>query len=62
MSTISPVRAYQFPLIFLKIINAITEEFLKPASTHINGYLKTAGNFKTKIAKNCQPHRLSETP
>ncbi len=61
LSTISPIRAHQSPQIFLKIINAITEEFLKPASTYINGYLKTSGNFKTKIAKNCQPHRLSET-
>ncbi len=37
--------------IFLKVISAITKEFLKAANTHMNGFLQTIRNLKKKSVK-----------
>jgi hypothetical protein len=40
--------------------SAVISESLKAASTHINGFLKTARNFMKKSVKNCILQWLQE--
>jgi hypothetical protein len=47
-------KIYSFLLNFLKAAGAVTEEFLKAADTHRNGFLKATGNFLKTSAYNFQ--------
>jgi hypothetical protein len=45
---------YQFLLNFLKAASVVTDELLKVADNHRNGFLKATGNFLKTSAYNFQ--------